>query len=37
MAQDEGKEEIVVDEDVGAEVLNEDDRLFIFTTGRWAY
>ena len=34
MAQDEEKEEIVVDEDVGAEVLNEDDRLFIFTTGR---
>ena len=27
------KEEIVVDEDVGAEVLNEDDKLFIFTTG----
>ena len=27
------KEEIVVDESVGAEVLNEDDKLFIFTTG----
>ena len=29
----EEKEEIVVDEAIGAEVLNEDDKLFIFTTG----
>ena len=29
----EDKEEIVVDETVGAEVLNEDDKLLIFTTG----
>ena len=30
---DEDREEIVVDEAVGAEVLNEDDKLLIFTTG----
>ena len=30
---EEDKEEIVVDEEVGAEVLNEKDKLLIFTTG----
>lgn len=32
-ASEEDKEEIVVDEEVGAEVLNEKDKLLIFTTG----
>ena len=34
---EEEKEEIVVDEEVGAEVLNEKDKLLIFTTGMRCY
>ena len=33
LTEKDDKEEIVVDETVGAEVINEDDKLLIFTTG----
>ena len=33
LSEKDDKEEIVVDDSVGAEVINEDDKLLIFTTG----